>query len=186
MGADIYLESRYEKNQKKTRPLFDAAVATRDAYMRSPAYLAKHGSEYVHDEADPEFKRLQAEVEKQYNAMYGVGYYRDPYNASAMLWVIGLSWWRDVSGKLTDKEGYMSVQRMRTFKKMLEERPITREIAETYMRAKNTKTDDNKYPAGFDMNKVDGWTARWQKDRQDLIGLLDEAIKLKEPLRCSL
>jgi hypothetical protein len=40
--------------------------------------------------------------------VYERGYYRDSYNNSNLLWLFGLSWWEDVLGVLTGKDGKMS------------------------------------------------------------------------------
>ena len=50
------------------------------------------------------------------------GYFRDPYNGWSVLWQYGLSWWDDVSHKLTDEEGTISVENAKKFLRMLEDR----------------------------------------------------------------
>jgi hypothetical protein len=98
MGADIYLRSITEPARDHYHPLFEQAVARRNA--------AVPGSEA---EAS-----AQAEVTRLYAAMYPEdGYLRDSYNASSLFWVLDLSWWKDV-GSLLDEEGLLAPQHCAT------------------------------------------------------------------------
>lgn len=92
MGADVYLRSIYEPNHAKHRAEFDKAVKARKS---------GNGS--------------QEAVSKAHVAMYSSGYFRDCYNSYGLFanprYPDGgtLSWWRDVSAKMLDGEGQLSV-----------------------------------------------------------------------------
>jgi hypothetical protein len=108
MGADLYIESIFDKNKEKYEPLFQAAVQKRDAFPgRSEAA-----------------EETQSDVEKYYNLMYSEGYFRDSYNDSSLLWTLGLSWWVDVSNKYIDDEGYISVESARKLISLIEPLPF--------------------------------------------------------------
>ena len=55
----------------------------------------------------------QEQVLRYYDKMYQRGYFRDSYNPSNLLWLFGLSWWRDVLDVLVGKDGKMSPRNAR-------------------------------------------------------------------------
>lgn len=84
MGADLYIQSNYNRLQQQYQGDFELAVAKRDR--------AKTASE--HDKA-------QREVSRLYDLMHSPEcYFRDPYNRWCLLAQLGLSWWRDVAPRL--------------------------------------------------------------------------------------
>jgi len=87
MGADLYLNSVFQKYRDRYAPKFDHWVAKRDA-------LHKAGQQAAADKA-------QKQVLRYYDKMYQRGYFRDSYNSSNLLWLFELSWWQDV---LEDRE----------------------------------------------------------------------------------
>lgn len=80
MGADLYIENIHQPVYQKYKPLFLAAMRKRDQYA----------------EGSKEAEAAQADVEKYVELMFSAGYFRDNYNASSVLWRLGLSWWEDV------------------------------------------------------------------------------------------
>jgi len=52
----------------------------------------------------------------------GKGYFRDAYNEGSILRKFDLSWWQDISGVLTDKEGVMSPENVVKFRSMLDDK----------------------------------------------------------------
>jgi len=88
MGADLYIQSRYNRLQQRHQRSFELAVARRNE--------AKTSSE--HD-------RAQREVSRLYDAMHSPEcYHRDPYNKWGLLAQLGLSWWRDVAPRLEEDD----------------------------------------------------------------------------------
>ena len=88
MGADLYLQSTYDRLQQQHQREFELAVAKRDK--------AKTAAE--HD-------RAQREVSRLYDLMHsGDAYYRDSYNKWCMLAQLQLSWWRDVAPRLEEDD----------------------------------------------------------------------------------
>jgi hypothetical protein len=87
MGADLYISQLFDPQYKKWQKRFHKAVTYRD---RLP-------------ENSPEWEEAHKRAELCFERMYERGYFRDPYNDSALLWRFGLSWWEDVPPMLTDK-----------------------------------------------------------------------------------
>jgi hypothetical protein len=70
-------------------PAFEAAVAKRDSF----------------EQGTPEFKAAQEEVDRCYDFLYPAEFYfRDSYNATSVMWRLGLSWWRDVEPDIKDED----------------------------------------------------------------------------------
>jgi len=155
MGADIYRRSISDAARKQYLPLFDEAVKKRNA-----------GDETARED-----------VEKYYRAMYPEdGYFRDSYNNSNFLWLLGISWWRDIK---TDENGFLSIDRAKAFLATLEEKPVTQELVEAHI-AKLNEKERRIEP------DVDGWFDRWTKDREHLMKMLRDSIESDEMLYCSL
>jgi hypothetical protein len=168
MGADVYLESVNNVTRAKYEPLFHAAAQKRDA-AKTPAMQEK----------------AQKDVDKYYDAMYnGAGYYRDPYNPSAFLWLIGLSWWRDI-GPMLDDHGYLPIAKAQEFLAKVEAEPITLERVIAHLDEINAEAKKRGFGQGLEGDPK-GWFKRWAKDSEDLQALLRKSIELNEPLRCSL
>ena len=77
MGADLYLNSVFQKNRGRYAPKFDHWVAKRNA-------LHKAGQQEA-------AVRAQKQVSKYFEKMYERGYCRDSYNPSNLLWLFDLS-----------------------------------------------------------------------------------------------
>jgi hypothetical protein len=74
MGADLYIENIHYPLMRKYEPLFESAVRRRDS---SPP-------------KSKEAEAAQRDVTKYYDLMYSEGYFRDSYNATSVLWRLGL------------------------------------------------------------------------------------------------
>ena len=149
MGADLYLESLFNPNQKKWQQPFEDAVVARNALT----------------EGTPEYALAQEEVSQCFEKMYGVGYFRDPYNSSTLLALFGLSWWQDIS-PLCDDRGYLGADDAHIFLEMLTERALTFHDALV------------KRPA----HEVDYFESEYEELRR----FLSQAIELREAILCSL
>lgn len=87
MGADLYIESISQRKQALYREKFEQAVKMRDS-LKEP-----YNQEY------------QELVEFYFDKLFSVGYFRDSYNNSNLLWRFEISYWKndlelDVNGDL--------------------------------------------------------------------------------------
>lgn len=124
------------------------------------------------DRTKDEFKRLIAQkaINDAYNAMYSAeGYFRDNYNEYGLFAQLGLSWWSDVLG-LLDK-GLLPICSAKHLRQHVAATPL--DISPARLIAQ--KQGD---PAPTE--------AEYERMRSDLLALLDQSIRLNEPLRCSL
>lgn len=108
MGADLYIESVFGRQEKEWKRPFDEAVLAREK-------LRPGTTEYDH---------AHRRVRECYERMFAAGYFRDSYNASSLLWQFGLSWWTDVT-PLCDDEHYLQPAGVTKFLGLLSEREDT-------------------------------------------------------------
>lgn len=149
MGADLYLRSVSEPTRVKWEPVFFAACARRE---KAPTEADKAAA--------------QCDVDLAYDAMYpALGYFRDSYNRTSLMQVLGLSWWQDVKtkdGNIADVEWLRSeVER--------------RQVPDVAHFATWTGTDT-----------PESWAAFFREKRARLIAFLTYAMALGEPVRASL
>jgi hypothetical protein len=159
MGADLYLNSVFQKNRARYAPKLDHWVAKRDT-------LHKAGQQEAADEA-------QKQVVRYYDKMYQRGYFRDSYNSSNLLWLFDLSWWQDVLEVLVGKDGKMSPEKAKSFLRLLEDR-------ESVFQANLAKV---KSADGETRAEVEQY---FRKKYERLKAFLRAAIDRKECLQCSL
>jgi hypothetical protein len=160
MGADLYIKSISDKVRAKYKPRFDKAVEMRDQAI-------KNGDEVVEASS-------QALVEFYFNKMNGHGYFRDSYNSSSLLWVLGLSWWGDIN-KMLDKKGNLSVANTKKLLEMIKERKVPNPLV---LNEKMVTIDDGE-------NSLAEWRKYFVKKRVKFIKFLETAISLREPIYCS-
>jgi len=159
VGADLYLNSVFQKHRDRCAPKFDHWVAKRNA-------LHQAGQQAAADEA-------QKQVLRYYDKMYQHGYFRDSYNSSNLLWLFDLSWWRDVSDVLVGKDGKMSPENAECFLRLLEDR-------ESVFQANLAKV---KPADGETRAEVELY---FRKKYEHLKAFLRAAIDRKECIECSL
>jgi hypothetical protein len=128
--------------------------------------LRKAGQREAADEA-------QKSVLKYYDKIYERGYFRDSYNPSNLLWLFGLSWWRDVLDVLVGKDGKMSPRNAGRFLQMLADREP---VFETNLKkVKPAKGETQAEVEEYFREKYDCLKA-----------FLRQAIDRKECIECSL
>ncbi len=162
MGADLYIEQIQQPLIEKYQPLFEAAVRNRDCLPR--------GSK--------EAQAAQAEVERYYELMFSAGYFRDSYNATGVLWRLGLSWWEDVIPLLTQTQK-LRQDRLRKFRDMVAKAPLNLPTKEE-LEAQHAQVGEN----GED--SLESWHRYYREKRDELLAFLDQAIALNTHIRCSL
>ena len=162
MGADLYIEKISERNRRKWQPVFAKAVEKRDALPKD----------------SPEQVAAQVVVDAAYEKMMADdGYFRDPYNMNSVAWRIGLSWWQDVDPKL-DKRGNLSVTETRKLLKRVKASTVVGLTKEELLE-KHAMVDEGE-------NSPEAWLKGWQEGRLKLIAFLEHAIKIRQPIACSL
>jgi hypothetical protein len=159
MGADLYLNSVFQKHHARYAPKFDHWVAKRNA-------LQKAGQQRAADQAH---KQVLTYFEK----MNERGYFRDSYNSSNLLWLFDLSWWQDVLEVLVDKDGKMSPRNAKRFLQMLADR-------EPVFEAKLKKVKPAKGETRADVEEY------FRDKYERLKAFLQQAIDRKESVQCSL
>lgn len=160
MGADIYIKSLSDSCQAKYDPKFQEAVAKRDKCIR--------GSK--------EAIEAQKEVAKYYDLMYARGYFRDSYNATSLFGELGLSWWNDLK---LDARGNLSVKKCKKLLEIVKARklPSVAEMEANLKRSGAMIDDKDNSPAA--------WHKMFVNKKRRFIRFLNTAIKLNEPLHCS-
>lgn len=160
MGADLYIDSLYKKNQKKYEPLFRHWVAKRDAATN-----------------EDEKKSAQENVSKYYDKMYSKGYFSDSYNATSLLWVFNLSWWKDIK---INAKGHLTVEESKNLLAIISSKKIpSGNKFREYITNKSGATVDDKE------NSPEAWRKFFVNKRKRFIKFLETAIKLHEDIVCS-
>lgn len=201
MGADLYIRKIQDTAKKKNQPAFEKATKVRDGlWKEAEATLSKkeiarmqnwfNFQEFAPGEKMPvlrgKVKRwaemiqvAQKQVNQCYNAMYNedAGYFRDSYNASSVLWAIGLSWWGDV-GSMLNTRGNLTPQKARELVVLIKSKKM-KPITKKYLQKQHAQVDDGE-------NSPVVWRKYYQEKRQKLIDFLNLAIRLRTPVHCSI
>ncbi len=176
MGADLYIQSNYDRLQRQHQHEFELAVAKRDK--------AKTASE--HD-------RAQREVSRLYDAMHSPEcYFRDPYNKWCMLAQLRLSWWQDVAPKLEEDDSLplddvrwlldeVRSRRLTCQPHPTEEQALAAEVIAELGGGRSTSTKAETLTE-FDADSVEWLVGR----KVALIRFLETALELGEKPVCSL
>lgn len=172
MGADIYLQSEYERKSKE----FDL-----DMKRAALDTARERGEDMTKARADFEAALLQTEEGT---------YFRDSYNSSNLAWLVGLSYW--VEGEHLDKDGNLPPHRQVHWLNTLQQadiKVIVTDAIENYK--KNAKlgamSDDRLKPElGLEPNeKVEDVIRYFEKKKERLMALLTKGIELNEALEWS-
>ncbi len=162
MGADLYIEKIHQPVVQKYEPLFEAAVQRRDRLPR--------GSQ--------EANAAQEEVTKYYDLMFSAGYFRDSYNATGVLWRLGLSWWQDVIPLCTQAHK-LRQDKLRKFRDMVAQAELKLPTKEELEQAHATVAESGE-------DSLEGWHRYYREKRGQLLAFLDQAIELNTHVTCSL
>lgn len=162
MGADLYIEKIYQPRVRRYQPLFLAAL---QAFNHAPA-----GSKAA-AAAQTELQRYGALLESK-------GCFRDNYNATSVLWRLGLSWWDDVM-PLCDPEGRLKGKALRKFRQMVKDAKLILPTR-AELQAQGLKL------AQAGEYSVAGWGSYFQRSQAQLLAFLDEAIASRSAVVCSL
>jgi hypothetical protein len=159
MGADLYINSIYQKQRNRYEPKFNHWISVRETYRTAGKKKA--------------VQKAQKKVELYFDKMNGeAGYFRDSYNNTNLLWLFDLSWWRDIGDKLIDREGNLGPDNIKQFLQMLSEREprYKANLEKVELVGEDTREDVRRY---FGNKYV------------RLKEFLNRALKMNEPVYCS-
>lgn len=160
MGAELYIERIQRPLLHRYQPLFLAALQKRN---QAPA-----GSKAA--------ATAQAELEHYGALMQSKGYFRDNYNATSVLWRLGLSWWDDVM-PLCDEQGKLNGPALVKFRQMVRDAKLT-PPTRPELEAQGLRV------AKADKYSVAGWQTYFQKAHARLMAFLDDAIARDSAVVC--
>lgn len=198
MGADLYIESVQDKLKKTWEPWFSKAVMVRDA-LHKLSDLAKV-SPVVKPVPKRRVKLAQAKGEDMlnvdkvgetaqemvtffYDKMYEEGYYRDSYNLSNLLWVLGSDYWQTFA-TLLDKKSYMQVPKIEGFINWLEAHKVP--DLETFMKERLAGDSKDGWERWFKEEKPEDIHTFFVQKREEMLTFFRKAMELNEPVRCSI
>jgi len=119
-----------------------------------------------------------------------LGYYRDAYNNSNLLWQFDLSYWTDISKRYCDKEGNMTLENVKTLQAELTKREPIFEKNMTDLANGCNKTWDfeDEKPKRADLTDKQRleWIKQYRADYRVLQAFLQRAIDVESGLECSL
>jgi hypothetical protein len=159
MGADLYINSIYQKQCNRYQPKFDHWVNVREMYKNAGKKKAA--------------QKAQEKVVNYFNKMNGdAGYFRDSYNRSSLLWLFDLSWWNDIGEKLIDRQGNLGPDKIKQFIQMLADREsvFKANLEKVELVGEDTREDVRRY-----------FGNKYARLKQ----FLNRALKLSEPVYCS-
>ena len=185
MGADLYINKLYRPNYEAHQDAFRAACGSRDAASQEAEalYVASGETLTVEVEADrAKAAKFQVAVDAEHDAMYSTGYFRDSYNNSAVLWQMGLSWWKDVIPML-NKANNLSGDNLKMFLQMLLDHPVEAGAnLKEYRQILKGR--------GFEFRKGSDTPREWRdyfvQKRLDLISIVGQASQLRTVTNCAL
>lgn len=165
MGADIYLQSRYEATKAKHWDAYQKALQARNSAAQSGNVRGE--------------KAAQKRADKYWDLLWHENhYYRDSYNRSNLLWTMDLSWWQDVGARL-DGEQILSVEGCQWLLDTIQARMSEEVVA---------KAIEGLF--GEEGVRVEGAKEEWREfyweQFKRLSALLTDAIALGEGLYCSI
>lgn len=131
--------------------------------------------EYIENVRDKynRFVKAQERVSKYFNKMYEVGYFRDSYNGTCLLWRLGMSWWKCPYIK-NDK---ISPEDAKNFLAEVQSKKID-PITIEELKKNHCSVDDGE-------NSVDSWNKYFLKKKEEFCAFLQEAIDKGFSIRAS-
>lgn len=158
MGADLYINATFKKNNKKYETYFNKWVKTRNGLTRGTL-------EYI---------TAQEKVGYYYDKMYSEGYFRDSYNDGSLMWMFDLSWWTDIRTML-NRQGNLTPAKAKELLKTMKEREETFET-------KLSKVDETQWNNSSKEEIETYFRDKYESFKQ----FLNEAVKLNKPISCSI
>jgi len=106
------------------------------------------------------------------------GYYRDSYNATSILWRLGMSWWElfeeynlgDSDSEMTPEQAEGFLERVIAGKPLLDEF-LDEELSVEWLKTNHCVADD-----------LDGWVKMWSEKYDMLVEFLNLSISENAPI----
>jgi len=172
MGADIYLNSKFEKNYDEVQKQIDELEALFKSTHKQTILDAADGND------DELFELTRPLLDKQYS----VGYFRDSYNESSLLSQLGLSWSSDIGSRLNEKS-CLSVEDCKWLLYEINNRRIGESVTEEPVMSRLLSVlGMEKTDTSLDAERLEYFV----KKKSNFTNLLLDAIELDEPLYCSI
>ena len=118
-------------------------------------------------------------ISTAYDRDEDAGYYRDSYNATNILWKLGLSWWKLYGEyKLGDNDSTMTPEQAKDFLGMVETRKpvldkfLEEELSIEWLEANHCVADDD----------LNGWMELWTNKYDELVRFLNLSISEDSPI----
>lgn len=121
---------------------------------------------------------MRADGKLAESQVYGVNYFRDSYNATSLLWALGLSWWQDIAAML-DESRNLTPQNAEKLLAMIESRQLPSPEALVQTEGfRSAVVDRGK-------NSPDAWWQMLEKKQQVFAAFLRKAIDTGASIWCS-
>jgi len=164
MGADLYINSIYDKQTELYESKFHEAVNFRDSLPEG-------------EERD----KAQEQVGEYLRLWNEKGYFRDSYNSSSLFWLLGLSWWKHIV-PLLDDEGGLPITEAQKLIGTISERMHTH-----YPESFSDFCSEN-FPLNAENREkqIQECDEFFKAKAEKLSAMLKQSIELNEPISCSL
>lgn len=179
MGADLYVDNVFKEDPRVSvigKKLDEIRNTLRDLPEDSPEDLVKR--------LERREKALCDAYGRILDKMFCVdnGYFRDSYNSSNLLWVLGLNYWAWLGG-FVDGKGFLHPQHARIILQKIESKPVTETRVRRHIKAQKIKLGDNGKPPDEEFKE---WLDYFVEKRERLIRFLKMAIDADSLILCSI
>jgi len=179
MGADLYVDKVFKQD-----PRIDVVGKKLDQVRENMRNLPDDIPDDVTKRYERREKALLDAHSRICDKMYCVdgGYFRDSYNSSNLLWVLGLNYWQWLGG-FVDGKGFLHPQHTRIILKKIESRPVTETRLKRHLKNRKIELGKNNKPADEEFKE---WLDYFVEKRERLIRFLKIAIEADSPILCSI
>lgn len=179
MGADLYVDKVFKRD-----PRIDKIGEKLDEVRGSMRNLPDDAPESAMKRHEKREKALMDAYNHFYDKTYSVenGYFRDSYNLSNLLWVLGLDYWVWI-GDLLDTEGNLHSRQIKIVLAKIESIPLTKTKVKHYLKDRKIKLGQgHKSPD----EEFKDWLDYFVEKRKRFIRFLRMAIEADSPIECSI
>ena len=179
MGADLYVDLVFKED-----PRINVIGKKLDETRKALEDLPDDSPKDVVQRLERREKALLDAYMRIYDKMFSVdnGYFRESYNSSNLLWVLGLNYWNWLCG-FVDGKGYLHPEHARLILNKIESRPVTEARVRRHIKDQKIKLGDNGKPPDEEFKK---WLDYFVEKRERLIRFLKMAIDADSRILCSI